>query len=48
MNSPVIISQAKEGSQAADTIVAENIANMSSRLPVQMRRNSVWLIHPDA
>ncbi len=48
MNSPVLISQAKESGQAADTIVAANIANMSSRLPVQMRRNAIWLIHPDA
>ena len=48
MNSAVIISQAKVGSQSADTIVAGNATAMLGRLPVQMRRNAVWLIHPDA
>jgi HK97 family phage major capsid protein len=48
MNSPVIISQAKVTSQSADTIVAGNVTAMLGRLPVQMRRNAVWLIHPDA
>ncbi len=47
-NSAVWIPQAKESGQAADTIVAANIARMSSRLPVQMRCNAIWLIHPDA
>jgi HK97 family phage major capsid protein len=48
MNSPVIISQAKESGQTADTIVAANVTKMQGRLPVQMWRNAVWLIHPDA
>jgi hypothetical protein len=48
MNSPVIISQAAEVSQVADTITAANCTKMASRLPVQSRVNAVWLIHPDA
>ena len=48
MNAPCLVSQAKETSQTADTIVAENIVKMFSRMPVQSRRNAAWLIHPDA
>lgn len=48
MNSPCLVTQAKEGSQTADTIVAGNIVKMYSRMPVQNRRTGVWLIHPDA
>ena len=48
MKSPVIISQAKVSGQTADTIVAGNVTAMLGRLPVQMRRNAIWLIHPDA
>jgi HK97 family phage major capsid protein len=48
MNSAALITQAAEGSQVADTIVAGNVVNMLSRLPVQSRRTAVWLIHPDA
>ena len=32
----------------ADTIVAENVAKMWSRIPVSSRMNAIWLIHPDA
>lgn len=32
----------------ADTIVAENVVKMASRMPVASRRNGVWLVHPDA
>ena len=48
INSPAFISQAKDGSQAADTIIAANVTAMLGRLPVQMRRNAIWMIHPDA
>jgi len=48
MNSAALVSQAKEGSQSADTIVAGNVVKMMSRLPAQSRRTAVWLIHPDA
>jgi len=48
MNSPALVTQAKVSGQSGDTIVAENIVNMSSHLPVQSRASAVWLIHPDA
>lgn len=46
MNSGALVTVAKEGSQVADTIVAENVANMWSRQlnPV----SSTWFINPDA
>ncbi len=47
-NSAVMIEQAAETSQVADTIVAGNIVKMMSRLPSQSRRTAIWLIHPDA
>lgn len=48
MSSPALVTVAAEGGQAADTIVAANISKMWARMPVQSRRNAVWLIHPDA
>jgi HK97 family phage major capsid protein len=42
MNSPVIISQAAEVSQVADTITAANCTKMASRLPVQSRVNALY------
>lgn len=48
MNSPALVTQAAEGGQTVDTINAENVVKMLSRLPVQSRRTAVWLIHPDA
>jgi len=44
LNSPCLISQAKETSQTADTVVTENIVNMWSRLHVSARANAVWFI----
>lgn len=40
------VSVAKEGSQAADTIVAENIVKMYGRC--HGRRNAMWMINDDA
>lgn len=48
LNSPALVTQAKEGSQTADTININNLVKMLSRLPTSSRRNAVWLIHPDA
>ncbi|MBB95588.1 MAG: phage major capsid protein [Rhodobacteraceae bacterium] len=48
MDSPALVTQAAEGGQTADTLVAANIVKMMSRMPVQSRRSAVWLIHPDA
>lgn len=48
MNSGAVVTQAKEGSQAAATIVAMNIVKMFSRLPARNRKNAVWLINQEA
>lgn len=48
MNSPVLVSQAAEGSQTADTINAQNIVKMNARMPTRSRKTAVWLINPDA
>jgi len=42
-----LVSIAKESGQAADTIVAENIMNMWSRLYAPCRQNAVWLTNQD-
>jgi HK97 family phage major capsid protein len=47
LNAPCVVSVAKEGSQAANTIVAANILKMFSRMPDAVRRNAVWLINQD-
>jgi HK97 family phage major capsid protein len=47
LNSPATVSVAKESSQGADTIVAQNILKMYSRMPDWVRRNAVWLINQD-
>ncbi len=46
-NSKALITVAKEGGQAADTIVFENIVNMRARLFARSRQNSVWLNNQD-
>jgi HK97 family phage major capsid protein len=48
MNSPALVTQAAEGAQTVDTINAQNVVKMLSRLPAQNRSSAVWLIHPDA
>ena len=47
LNSPALISVAKEGSQVADTIVFNNIIKMWSRMYGPSRPTSVWLINQD-
>jgi len=47
VNAPCTIAQSKETAQVADTIVAENIIRMWSRLIPTSRRRSVWLINQD-
>lgn len=47
MNSPAIVSVAKETGQAAATVVFENIQKMWSRLWARSRANAVWLINQD-
>jgi len=45
LNAGCLVSQAKEAGQDADTVVAENIINMYSRLFASSRQNAVWLIN---
>jgi HK97 family phage major capsid protein len=47
-NCPAAITVSKEGSQAADTIVYENVVKMWSRLAARNRANAVWMITPEA
>lgn len=44
---PGTVSVAKETSQVAATIVAENVLKMWSRMPARNRANAVWLVHSD-
>jgi HK97 family phage major capsid protein len=47
LNGGSVVSQAKESGQAADSIVAANIAKMYSRV-IKGPGNLVWLLNPDA
>ena len=47
LNSGARVTVAKESGQAANTIVAENILNMWSRLRASARGNAVWFINQD-
>lgn len=48
LNAASLVSQAKETSQVADTIVAANIAKMYGRVIKGAGANLKWLINPDA
>lgn len=47
MNSPALVSVAKETSQVAATIVAENVMKMWARCWSRSRANAVWFINQD-
>ena len=47
MNSPALVSVAKEASQVGVTIVAENVLKMWSRCWARSRSNAVWFINQD-
>lgn len=47
LNSPALVTVSKENAQTADTVNVTNLAKMWGRLPVQSRRNAIWLMHPD-
>lgn len=47
MNAPCLVTVAKEGGQAADTVVFENITKMWSRLHAPSRKNAEWYINQD-
>ena len=46
INAPCMIAQAAEPVQAADTVIAQNIVNMWSRLHTMSHRNAVWMCNP--
>lgn len=47
INAPCTVTVAKEGSQAADTLVAQNVLKMWSRMPAANRNRAFWLINQD-
>lgn len=47
LKSPALVSVAKESGQAADTVVYANFVHMWGRLLPRLRKNAVWLMHPD-
>lgn len=47
LNSGSLVSVAKETSQAADTIVSDNVFKMYSRMYGPSRANAIWLINQD-
>lgn len=47
LNSPALVTVAKESGQTADTVVAENIVKMYSRMPAASLPNAVWLMNQD-
>jgi len=48
LTSPALVTVSKEADQAADTIVAENISKMWSRLWAPARQGAIWLVNQDA
>lgn len=48
VNSPALISVAKQNGQATATIVKENIDNIWARMWARSRKNAVWLYNQDA
>jgi len=47
LNSPCLVTVAKESGQSADTIVTENIVKMWSRMYPRCHGKAVWLANPD-
>lgn len=47
LGSGCTVTVSKESSQAADTVKAQNIAKMWSRMPPNWRSSAVWLVHGD-
>lgn len=47
LNSPALVTVAKEGSQTADTVNVPNLVKMWSRCYGDARNNAVWLIQQD-
>ena len=47
LNAGALVTVDEEGSQSADTVVAENIAKMYARMPASSLAGAVWLINQD-
>lgn len=47
LNSPALVSVAKENSQIADSFIANNVIKMFYRMPSRSRSKAVWVVHPD-
>ena len=47
LNSPALVTQAKESGQDADTVVTENIVNMLSRLKTRSYGSAVWFANQE-
>lgn len=47
LNSPALVTVAKEANQAADTLLGENLIKMYSSTLASKRDRLVWLMHPD-
>lgn len=47
LNSPALVSQAAEGSQTADTVVAENVVKMRARVRARNRGRMAWFINQE-
>lgn len=47
LNSPALVTVAKESGQTADTVVAENLVKMYARMPATGLPNAVWLLNQD-
>jgi len=47
MNSPCLVTIAKESGQAADSLVFENVNHMYARMYAPCRANAVWVINQD-
>lgn len=47
LRAPSLVSVAKESGQQADTLVANNVIKMYSRMPAANRSKAVWLINQD-
>lgn len=47
LNAPCLVTVSKETSQPANTLMAENVLKMFSRMPVRFRTRAVWVINQD-
>lgn len=47
LKSAALVTVDKEGTQDADSVVYQNFVHMWGRLTPRLRRNAVWLMHPD-